>query len=118
MSRYRDKLQIVADILSVVSKGAKKTWIMYQANLSYKLLCRYLDEVLDAGLVICEEENSYVLTAKGREFLIRHDEYSTRCEGLTKHLNRINNEKEFLEGMCLNLGSLNRQSNKKRGDKE
>ena len=51
MSRYRDRLQIIADILVIASRRARKTQIMYQANLSYRLLCRYLGEVLEAGLV-------------------------------------------------------------------
>ena len=50
MSRYRDRLQIIADILVIASRRARKTQIMYQANLSYRLVCRYLGEVLDAGM--------------------------------------------------------------------
>jgi len=42
-------------VLSVISgnEGARKTQIMYQAYLSYKLLVRYLKDVMDAGLVVC-----------------------------------------------------------------
>ncbi|MFB0567423.1 MAG: winged helix-turn-helix domain-containing protein, partial [Candidatus Bathyarchaeia archaeon] len=72
MGRYRDRLQIVADILAITSRGAKKTQIMYQANLSYKLLCKYLDEVMTAGLVNCENGDSYVLAPKGKEFLSKY----------------------------------------------
>jgi len=59
---------------------------MYQGNLSYRLLCRYLDEVLDAGLVSFEKEECYVLTARGKEFLNRDEEYSKRCKSLEEHL--------------------------------
>ena len=100
MSRYRDRLQIVADILSIVSRRAKKTQIMYQGNLSYKLLCRYLGEVLAAGLVSFEKGDCYVLTAKGKEFLSQHEEYSKRCKSLEEHLNHVNNGKTVLEQMC------------------
>ncbi len=100
MSKYRDRLQIIANILSIASRRAKKTQIMYQANLSYKLLCRYLDEVLDAGLVSFEKEDCYVLTAKGKEFLSRHQEYSKRCKSLEEHLNHVNSERTALEKMC------------------
>ncbi len=100
MGRYRDRLQIVADILAITSRGAKKTRIMYQANLSYKLLCKYLDEVIVAGLVGCEDGDCYVLTVKGKEFLSRHEEYSKHCEGLEEHLNHVNNERDVLENMC------------------
>ena len=45
---YRGKLDIIADILTVASQNAKRTQIMYQANLSYKVMMRYLDEVVAA----------------------------------------------------------------------
>lgn len=41
---YRSRYEIIADMLNVVSGRAKKTKIMYQANLSYKLLQKYLAE--------------------------------------------------------------------------
>jgi predicted transcriptional regulator len=100
LSKYRDRLQIIANILVIASRRAKKTQIMYQANLSYKLLCRYLDEVLDSGLVCFEKGECYVLTAKGQEFLNRHEEYSKRCKSLEEHLNHVNNGKTVLEKMC------------------
>jgi len=100
MGSYRDRLQIIADILLIASRRAKKTQIMYQANLSYKLLCRYLSEVLDAGLVSFENEDSYVLTAKGKEFLSRHEEYSKHCKTLEEQLNHTNTAKTWLEKMC------------------
>jgi len=51
MAKYRSRLEIVADVLGVVSGGARKTQIMYQANLSYKLLVHYLKDVIKMGLV-------------------------------------------------------------------
>jgi predicted transcriptional regulator len=112
MSRYRDRLQIIASILSIVSSGARKTRIMYQANLSYKLLCRYLDEVLDSGLVCFEKGECYVLTAKGQEFLDRHEEYSKRRKNLEQHLNHVNGEKVALEKMCISAGRVNSNLNR------
>jgi len=108
MSKYRDRLQIIADVLSIVSGKARKTRIMYQANLSYRLLCRYLDEVLDAGLVEPEDGDRYVLTTKGKKFLSKHEEYSKRCRSLEEHLNHVNNEKTVLEKMCFNEGKTGR----------
>jgi len=106
LSKYRDRLQIIADILSIVGRGAKRTRIMYQANLSYRLLCRYLDEVQDAGLIRFVDGKSYVLTAKAKEFLSRHEEYSKRCKSLKEHLNHVNNDKTTLEKMCFNSGRV------------
>jgi len=111
MSKYRDRLRIIADILSVVNGRAKKTRIMYQANLSYRLLCRYLDKVMDAGLVRFEGDDCYVLTGKGKEYLDRHEEYSKRCENLENYVNQVNSKRTALQKMCFNAsrtdGSLN-----------
>jgi len=118
MSKYRDRLQIIADMLSIVSRGAKKTRIMYQANLSYRLLCRYLSEVLDAGLVSSENGDHYVLTGKGKEFLFRHEEYSKRCKSLEEHLNHVNNEKTVLEKMCSSASRVDNNLNRLDENKE
>jgi predicted transcriptional regulator len=112
MGNYRNRLQIIADILLIASRRAKKTQIMYQANLSYRLLCRYLTEVLDAGLVSFENRDCYVLTAKGKEFLSRHEEYSKRCKGLEEHLNHVNHEKIVLEKMCSNTSRVENNLNR------
>ncbi len=110
MSRYRNRLRIIADILGIVDDRSKKTRIMYQANLSYRLLCRYLDEVVNADLVRSEDDDSYVLTAKGEEFLSRHEEYAKRCRSLEKHLNDVNVEKSALELMCRRVDVTGRGS--------
>jgi predicted transcriptional regulator len=99
MGKYRDRLQIIADILSVVRGGAKKTHVMYQANLSFTLLKRYLTEVLEAGLVSCDDEESYRLTGRGQSFLDRFDKYSERCERVEEELNNVNNDKTVLESL-------------------
>jgi len=117
MGGYRDRLQIIADILFIASRRAKKTQIMYQANLSYKLLCRYLGEVLDAGLVSFESGDCYVLTAKGKEFLNRHEEYSKRRKSLEEHLNHVNNEKTVLERMCYSANKVDNNLNRRNGNK-
>ena len=108
MGGYRDRLQIIADILFIVSNRAKKTQIMYRANLSYRMLCRYLSEVVDAGLISFENNDGYVLTDKGKEFLNRHEEYSKRCRSLEMHLNHVNNDKTVLERMCCSTNKVNK----------
>ena len=99
MGKYRDRLQIIADILSTVRKGSKKTRIMYQANLSYRLLCRYLRDVVDSGLISFDKGDYYVLTDKGKEFLDRHEKYSKRCKSLEGHREYVDSDKLALERM-------------------
>jgi predicted transcriptional regulator len=100
---YRDRLEIIADILKVVSQNAKKTQIMYQANLSYKVLQRYLGDITAASLISFETaERCYVLTPKGYEFLEAYKNYSKTNESVEKHLNDVYNKKKNLEKLCTN----------------
>jgi predicted transcriptional regulator len=94
-------MEIIADILHVVSREAKKTQIMYQANLSYRLLSKYLMEVRKAYLISFQtEKRCYVLTSKGMEFLERYKEYSKRNKHVEKQLNDVNVERRVLERLC------------------
>jgi len=116
MAKYRKKLRIIADILSIASKGAKKTQIMYRANLSYTLLGRYLTEVMDAGLVNFEgSADCYWLTRKGREFLKHFDEYSKHHKNIEKQINDLNNKRMVLKRMVDN--NLKSGLNKRAEDK-
>ncbi len=101
MGSYRSRLAIIADILHVVSQNAKKTQIMYQANLSYKVLTKYLTEVSEASLIDFEHEKQcYMLTAKGRAFLATYNEYSKDHRHIEKRLSEINGKKKILEALC------------------
>jgi predicted transcriptional regulator len=94
-------LDIVADILLVASQGAKKTQIMYKANLSYKLLTKYLNEIRRAYLVSFQrEERCYVLTSKGQEFLERYKDYSRRNKHVEERLNDVSVKRKALEELC------------------
>ena len=100
---YRRKFDIIADMLLVASggSGAKKTQIMYRANLSYKLLTKYLDEMRKTYLLSFEQkQRHYVLTSKGRQFLEVYKEYAKRTRDAEKHLNDLNGKKRMLESLC------------------
>ena len=102
MGKHRSRLKILANILSVVSdnNGAKKTQIMYQAYLSYKLLIQYLKDVTEAGLVICGEENCYKITPKGEQFLAKFGEYDKSREIIDEQLNHIDDQRLMLHELC------------------
>ncbi|MDH5376593.1 MAG: winged helix-turn-helix domain-containing protein [Candidatus Bathyarchaeota archaeon] len=110
MGKYRDRLQIVADMLSVVSgnNDAKKTRIMYLANLSWDLLNRYLNDLMEAGLLSFDSSGSgcYVLTSRGKRFLCMFSGYCKRCEKVEDHLNDLDKEKRNLENMIFNAKEL------------
>jgi len=104
LGKYRSRLRIIADILHIASDGANKTRIMYQANLSYKLLCHYLEEVVNARLVASEKGKSYVLTKRGEQFLERLDEYHKQCKQLEEQTSCVHSERAELEKMFFNAG--------------
>jgi Predicted transcriptional regulator len=68
----RDKLDIMINMLEVTLEPCKKTHILYKANLNYYQLNKYLNELLDLGLVkeIQVPYKCYVTTSKGKEFLL------------------------------------------------
>jgi len=107
MAKYRSRLEIVADVLGVVSGGARKTQIMYQANLSYKLLVRYLKDVIDMGLVKMKGEDTYELTEKGSDFLREFKGYYERRVEVEEQLNGVQDEKMMLENRFLNSENVN-----------
>ena len=74
MGKHRKKIQIITDILSVTKDGAKKTHIMYQANLSFKLMNQYLSKVINLGL-LTQINDEYFTTPKGMRFLNIFSDY-------------------------------------------
>lgn len=78
MNKHRSQEDIIADILAIVVNEPKKTHIMYGANLSYSLLRKYLDLLLDAQLIHYRvDERTYALTPSGKEYLTLYTEYKT-----------------------------------------
>jgi predicted transcriptional regulator len=102
MVKYRNRLEIIADVLAVAKGGAGKTQIMYGANLSYMLLTRYLADVMDMGLVRTEGENTYTLTEKGAEFLQEFHGYRVDRREVEKQLREIQEKKAVLLNRFLN----------------
>jgi predicted transcriptional regulator len=67
----RSNLEIAAEILKLARKGAKKTRIVYGANLNFKMLEEYLEKLKKAGLLINSADNDRIIktTEKGKEYL-------------------------------------------------
>jgi predicted transcriptional regulator len=74
----RNDLDICADILQVAKAGAKKTQIVYQANLNFKIVKKYLSRLIDTGMLMTADESSlYTTTNRGIEFLEQYSELVT-----------------------------------------
>jgi predicted transcriptional regulator len=101
---YRNRLEIIKDILKVTENagtyGVKKTHIMYGANLSYRLLIKYLQETLNAEL-ICRGESCYIITQKGKEYLGNYEKYIENRTQTEDHINNLNNNKKTLEKLLI-----------------
>lgn len=62
----RSDVAITLDILRLVRKGERKTRIMYGANLSYDMLTRYIDFLIDRQFIENDGSDTlYKLTPKG-----------------------------------------------------
>lgn len=70
-SSRRSKIEIVAEILRIARNGAKKTRIVYGANLNFKILEEYLARLEKAGLItLSRNTDSLIMTTKkGVEYL-------------------------------------------------
>ena len=74
---------------------------MYQANLSYKVLQRYLTEIVDASLFHLKTDNQrYILTGKGQEYLDAYKEYTRCSKSMEKRLNDFSTKRKILENLC------------------
>ena len=89
----------MADILEAANSGANKTHIMFGANLSFKLLEKYLGLVVGAGFV-CVKGSQFVLTEHSKEFLRQYKEHKEHYVGARKILERLDCEREKLDSMC------------------
>ncbi|MEM2914101.1 MAG: winged helix-turn-helix domain-containing protein [Candidatus Bathyarchaeia archaeon] len=71
--RNRSRLEIIAKILNVARDATRKTNIMYQANLSFRQTERYLNFLIEKGLLglTTDEDGNliYETTQKGVLFL-------------------------------------------------
>ena len=77
--RRRNNLEIDADILRIAKDGARKTWIVYGANLNFNIIKGYLKGLLQAGR-LRQAGPFYYTTEKGQD-LISHVEAITSRGG-------------------------------------
>jgi len=66
--KKRSNYEIIAEILKICMGGARKTRIVYQANLNFKMLNNYLAKLKKCGFI--EERDSLIYTTdRGNLFL-------------------------------------------------
>lgn len=82
-SGRRDRITIFADILETAKDGAKKTQIMYGANLSFQQVEKYLFFMHAIQLIKINAERRekiYVPTQKGKIFLQKYSSINELLE--------------------------------------
>ena len=76
----RNNLDIYADILNVARNGAKKTQIVYKANLSFAIMKKHVSTLNDKGL-IKQSGRLYFATDKGLDYLVQYRDFITPLNG-------------------------------------
>jgi predicted transcriptional regulator len=76
LSEKRSAVNLMVDILKIALKGAGKTEIVYKANLNFKQVRKYLDFLLEKGLIAVSsnKRKKYRTTEKGKAFIKRYRE--------------------------------------------
>ena len=99
MGKNRDRLSIIAAILEAAHCGASKTKIMFNANLSFTLLEKYLDICLRAGFVEADG-SKYILTEHGATTLNQYKQLHQSYNYAQKMFNSLVSERERLAKSC------------------
>ena len=74
-TKRRNNRDVEADILRVAQGGAKKTRIVYQANLNFKIVKGYLASLLERGLIELDDR-MYFSTERARDYLVAYEALS------------------------------------------
>jgi len=72
IGKRRSSMDVIEDLLKVADDplGANKTKLVYMSNLNFTRLSRFLDYLLEKGLLEKNEKGDrFILSIKGREFL-------------------------------------------------
>ena len=75
--RYRNRIDIIAQLLDAASSPTTKTKMMYKAMLSYVQLKEYLQMLTENDLIEYDKlDQSFTTTDKGFKFMERYEDLS------------------------------------------
>lgn len=70
LMEIRNRLEIMAEIVTLCKEPQIRTKVMYKTNLSWQMLVRYLSQMQSMGLLkVHHSPTRYATTQKGLEFL-------------------------------------------------
>ena len=80
----RNYLDIYVDILKAAMTGAKKSHIVFKANLNFKIVRRYLDRLIDNGMLSpADDSRLYTTTDRGVALLDIYNELVAPIKPMT-----------------------------------
>lgn len=93
MLNRRGRIDIIYSVVKTIRKynpWALVTTILYKSNLSYTLLKKYLNYLLEKELIskktIKKKKSVYAITERGEEFLRAYEELRTVLEGRESYM--------------------------------
>jgi predicted transcriptional regulator len=83
--RYRNRIDIIAQLLDAASTPITKTKMMYRAMLSYEQLKEYLVILAENDLIAYDKPSRrFTITTKGYQFMKRYDELNQLIEPIAR----------------------------------
>lgn len=100
MVKNRGSIDILADVIKASTQGLSKTRIMFKANLSYKLLTKYLAIAVNNGF-ISSDKSIYRVTPNGKAFLVDYIRYCGKLSIMQGLQEELDTERLYLEQIYL-----------------
>ena len=75
MGKRRNSTDISVQILKIALKGARKSHIVYRANLNFEVVKKYLHKLNTSGLITHPSTTKHLFqtTPKGAEYIHQYD---------------------------------------------
>ena len=69
----RNSLDICADLLKIARDGARKTQLVYKANLNFSIIKKYIERLKVNGFLV-SKNGYYITTERGSKFIDQYHE--------------------------------------------
>jgi predicted transcriptional regulator len=75
VGKRRNNTDISVQILKIALKGARKSHIVYRANLNFEIVKKYLNKLNTSGLITHPSTTNHLFqtTLKGAEYIHQYD---------------------------------------------
>jgi hypothetical protein len=63
---------------------------------------KYLNSLIDSGLLECDDGSCFLITERGKDFLQMYEDYLERCKRINDDVDGVLKHRLKLENMCSN----------------